>query len=121
MQARSLSKPSGKFVALANAGVNIGDPATTTLPDGPLAGKIVVPTGVFARYSRDGIKDVIRQAGGRPTSSVSKKTDLLVVGEEPGAKKLAAAREYGVTTVNEAQFVALLNTDDAPVAAVSAE
>lgn len=72
----------------------------------PLAGKTVVVTGVLKRYSRETIEDRIKQWGGRASSSVSKKTDFVLAGENPGSK-LAKARELGVPVLTEDEFDAL--------------
>jgi DNA ligase (NAD+) len=74
---------------------------------GPLAGKTVVLTGGLASLSRDDAKAEIERRGGKVSGSVSRKTDLVVAGEEAGSK-LAKARELGVRVVDEAQFLALL-------------
>ena len=74
---------------------------------GPLAGKTVVLTGGLASLSRDEAKAEIERRGGKVSGSVSRKTDLVVAGEEAGSK-LAKARELGVRIVDEAQFVAML-------------
>lgn len=72
-----------------------------------LEGKQFVLTGRLARFSRDEAKHLIEQRGGRVTGSVTKKTDYLVVGEEPGSK-LNRARELGVAVLDEAAVVSLL-------------
>jgi len=74
---------------------------------GPLAGKTVVLTGGLAALSRDDAKAEIERRGGKVSGSVSRKTDLVVAGEEAGSK-LAKARELGVRIVDEAGFLALL-------------
>jgi DNA ligase (NAD+) len=74
---------------------------------GPLAGKTVVLTGGLTALSRDDAKAEIERRGGKVSGSVSRKTDLVVAGEEAGSK-LAKARELGVRVVDEAQFLALL-------------
>ena len=58
-------------------------------------------TGTLPNYSRDEAKKMIEDAGGRVTGSVSKKTDYVVVGADPGSK-VDKARELGVKTVEEA-------------------
>jgi DNA ligase (NAD+) len=74
---------------------------------GPLAGKTVVLTGGLAKLSRDEAKAEIERRGGKVSGSVSRKTDLVVAGEDAGTK-LAKARELGVRIVGEEEFLALL-------------
>jgi DNA ligase (NAD+) len=79
-------------------------PATA---DGPFASKTFVVTGTLARYTRDEIEELITQAGGRATSSVSKSTDYVVAGEKAGSK-LAKAQKLGVPVIDEDEFDRLL-------------
>ncbi len=72
-----------------------------------LRGKTLVVTGTLTKYKRDEIKQLIEQHGGRAASSVSKKTDYLVAGENAGSK-LAKAQELGVAILSEVEFEALL-------------
>ncbi|HET7875850.1 MAG TPA: BRCT domain-containing protein, partial [Methylomirabilota bacterium] len=72
----------------------------------PLAGKTIVLTGTLARMTRDQAKDLILRLGGRVSGSVSKKTDFVVVGEEPGSK-LDDAKRLGVKTLDEEAFLTL--------------
>jgi DNA ligase (NAD+) len=76
-------------------------------PAGHLAGKQFVLTGTLPRYSRDEAKRMIEEAGGRVIGSVSKKTDYVVVGADPGSK-LEKARSLGVKTIDEGELVKLL-------------
>ena len=72
-----------------------------------LAGKTVAVTGTLTRFTRDGIKAVIQQHGGKPASSVSKNTDFVVAGEKAGSK-LAKAEQLGIAVLDEAEFEALI-------------
>ena len=73
-----------------------------------LADKIVVITGTLPNYSREEMAARITAAGGRVTSSVSKKTDYLVAGENAGSK-LQKAQSLGVEILNEEETEALLS------------
>ena len=64
-------------------------------------------TGSLESFSRDGINEVIVAHGGKSSSSVSKKTDYVLVGSEPGSKA-KKAEELGVTIIDEAKFKELL-------------
>jgi DNA ligase (NAD+) len=75
---------------------------------GPLAGKTVVITGELESMTREEAENLVRQAGGKPTGSVSKSTDYLVVGASPGASKTKAAQKYGTPTLQEAEFLKLV-------------
>jgi len=77
---------------------------------GKLAGKTIVVTGTLANFSRQQIEQAIREAGGKATSSVSKNTDFVLAGEEPGSK-LDKARQLGVKVISEKQFLKMINTD----------
>jgi DNA ligase (NAD+) len=75
--------------------------------DGPLLGKTLVVTGTLTGFSRQEAEEAIRLAGGRASSSVSKKTDYLVAGEEAGSK-LEKAQKLGVPVLDEQAFTQLL-------------
>ena len=72
-----------------------------------LAGLTFVVTGSLESFSRDGINEVILAHGGKSSSSVSKKTDYVLVGSDPGSKA-KKAEELGVTIIDEAKFKELL-------------
>ena len=75
-----------------------------------LAGLTFVVTGGLNNYTRDSIAETITSHGGKPSSSVSKKTDYVLVGSDPGSK-LAKAQELGVAIIDETAFEALLRGD----------
>ena len=75
--------------------------------EGLLSGKTFVITGTLARFSRQEATEFIEKHGGKVTSSVSSKTDYLVVGAEPGSK-LEKARDLGVETIPEERLRALV-------------
>ncbi len=68
---------------------------------GPLEGKTVVLTGTLPELTRDEAAAMVKSAGGKVTSSVSKKTDYVVAGESPGSK-LAKAEKFGTEILDEA-------------------
>lgn len=73
----------------------------------PLAGLQFVLTGTLANYSRDEAKQVIEQAGGRVTGSVTKKTNYVVAGADPGSK-LEKARSLSIPVIDEQELQRLL-------------
>ena len=88
------------------AGVHMINQPQQTLPQ-TLAGLTFVVTGGLESFSRDGITETITSHGGKASSSVSKKTDYVLVGSDPGSK-LAKAQELGVPVIDEAKFKELL-------------
>jgi len=84
-----------------------GEPAART-PQ-PFSGKTFVITGTLPSLGRDEAKDLIEAAGGKVAGSVSKKTDYLVAGTEAGSK-LVKAQALGVTVIDEAALLKLLES-----------
>ena len=76
--------------------------------EGPLVGKTFVITGTLPDLSREKATELIEAAGGKVTGSVSKKTDYVVAGAEPGSK-LAKAQDLGVDVIDKDALVALLD------------
>ena len=94
--------------ALRKAGVQWPEHVSAPLTgSGPLSGKIFVLTGTLASMTRDDAKAGIQALGGKVSGSVSRKTDYLVVGAEPGSK-LAEARKLGIGLMDEVAFKRLL-------------
>jgi len=88
------------------AGVSLELQVTSDKPK-TLAGKTLVVTGSLENFTRDGVSEAITERGGKAASSVSKKTDYVVVGDSPGSKA-KKAEELGVRVINEAEFMLLL-------------
>ena len=93
--------------ALGAAGLTLDVPEADRVAGGPLTGKTLVVTGTLPGFSRQEAEAAIRQAGGRASSSVSKKTDYLLAGEDAGSK-LANAKKLGVPVIDEAEFRKLI-------------
>jgi DNA ligase (NAD+) len=92
--------------ALIKAGIHWPKPVKAR-KDSPLAGKVFVLTGGLASMSRDEARRKLQSLGAKVTDSVSKKTDYVIVGEEPGSKA-DKAKTLGVATLDEKQFLKLL-------------
>ncbi|MEY3149286.1 MAG: hypothetical protein RL029_560 [Actinomycetota bacterium] len=88
------------------AGVLMEGVQVSSLPQ-TLQGLTLVVTGSLENFTRDGVSEAIAQRGGKAASSVSKKTDFVVVGDSPGSKA-AKAEELGVPILDEAGFIRLL-------------
>lgn len=73
-----------------------------------LHGQNVIVTGSLAGYSRDAAKQLIIANGGKAVTAVSSKTDLVVVGDKPGASKLSKAAELQLKQISGAEFLAML-------------
>ena len=91
---------------LKDAGVNM-EVTEETITDSRFEGKTFVLTGSLEHYSRDQASEIIEKLGGKTSSSVSKKTDYVLAGEEAGSK-LTKARELGVTIISEEEFVQMI-------------
>ena len=72
-------------------------------------GKKVVISGVFSRFSREELKELLENNGAILQGSISSKTDFVVAGENMGPAKLAKASELGVSILSEAELLLLLN------------
>jgi DNA ligase (NAD+) len=74
-----------------------------------LEGLSFVVSGVFSNFSRDELKKVIEQHGGKNQSGVSAKTNFLLAGDEAGPSKLDKAKKLGVKTIDEKEFIKLIS------------
>ncbi|MBN1764686.1 MAG: NAD-dependent DNA ligase LigA [Sedimentisphaerales bacterium] len=100
--------PTRKVVEeLIDMGLTMPGPEPAEKTEGMLSGKTVVVTGSVEGYTRSGMEELIRSQGGKPIGSVSKKTDLVVYGENAGSK-LAKAQELGVETMEAVDFLNMI-------------
>ena len=77
-------------------------------PDNPFYGKTIAVTGKLDNYTRDSIQARLRELGAKPVSVVSKRTDYLILGEQPG-NKLVKALSLGITVLSEQEFENMVN------------
>lgn len=95
--------------ALAAAGVTMEIPEEDLAPAGDaLTGKTIVISGTFSHHSRDEYKEIIERNGGRNASSISKKTDFVLAGENMGPSKRDKCQQLGVPMISEDEFLNLL-------------
>jgi DNA ligase (NAD+) len=90
---------------LKKAGVKVIEPKGKE--KGKLAGKTFVFTGALKTFERDEARSLVESMGGMTASSVSKKVDYVVVGEDPGSK-FDKAKELGIKTLTEEEFKKLI-------------
>ncbi len=106
-------RPEARDLALLPAAERLARELQIAAPAAPSDGRArlrdhsFVLTGTLATMTREDAEEKILAAGGRVTSSVSRKTDFVVVGSDAGSK-LRKARELGVKTLDEREFVKLL-------------
>ncbi len=92
---------------LRQAGVRVSGPPDKG--EGKLRGKVFVFTGTLKSYGREEARDAVESLGGVTASSVSKKVDFVVAGEDPGSK-LDKAKELGIKVMTEEQFKKIITT-----------
>lgn len=93
---------------LAEAGVTMAEDESRAISEpGPFLGKTVVLTGTLDKYSRQEAAELVRSLGGKVTSSVSRSTDYVIVGSNPGSK-LSRAEELGIPVLREGDLERLL-------------
>ena len=98
---------------LRSAGVNFSGPPPPAFAQN-LVGMSIVVTGSLVGFTRESAEEAITLRGGKSPGSVSKKTTAVVVGDEPGAAKVAKAAELRVPTLDGAAFARLLDTGELP-------
>lgn len=76
-----------------------------------LAGKTFVVSGVFAHFSRDGIKESIEANGGKVSGSISKKTDFVLAGDKMGPEKKKKAEDLGVAVISEEDYLRMIRNN----------
>ncbi|MGH8863457.1 MAG: NAD-dependent DNA ligase LigA [Burkholderiales bacterium] len=96
---------------MRSLGVTWPESPVTRPPLQPLAGKTFVLTGTLSQFSRDQAKERIEAKGGKVSGSVSKKTDYVVVGAEPGSKH-DNALELGIAVLDEQGLLELLGRNN---------
>ena len=97
---------------LRDAGVNFEGARSGTDEPQTLAGMSVVVTGTLVELTREAAVDAIKARGGTSPGSVSRKTNFLVAGLEPGAAKMTKAQELGVPVIDEQGLLRLLETGE---------
>ena len=75
-----------------------------------LSGQSFVISGVFSSHSRDGIKKLVEDHGGKISSSLSSKTTYLLAGENMGPKKRIKADELSISIIDEASFLSMISS-----------
>jgi DNA ligase (NAD+) len=94
---------------LHEAGVNFFSQAEAASEKGPLSGRTFVLTGKLTKFSRDKARKEIEQQGGAVTSTVSRKTDYVIAGDDAGSK-LEKAQKLGVRVLDERDFLTLISS-----------
>ena len=94
---------------LRRAGVQLAVEESDRPKSDKLTGKSIVISGTFSQHSRDEYKAMIEANGGKNVSSISKKTDFVLAGENMGPAKLEKASKLGIQIINEEQFLEMIS------------
>lgn len=98
-------------IALVNrlraAGLQFEQEKRTSTENNILAGKSIVVSGTFKNFSREEIKQLIEDLGGKNVSSISSKTDFVVAGEKMGPEKKKKAEVLNIPVLSEEEFIAM--------------
>jgi len=89
---------------LVDFGLQFEGEKTVQIENGVFSDKIIVVSGIFERFTRDEIKELISKHGGKNTSSISKNTSFIVAGKNMGPSKLEKAQKLNIRIINEDQF-----------------
>ena len=93
---------------LKSAGLQMEMGSNTERSSEILAGKSIVISGVFVQHSRDELKTIIEQHGGKNSASISARTDYILAGENMGPSKYQKAQKLEIPIITEEQFLAML-------------
>jgi DNA ligase (NAD+) len=96
---------------LKSYGIQFSQGKKETEHSGILEGKTIVISGVFSKYSREELKDMIEKMGGKNASSISGSTSFVLAGENMGPAKKEKANSLGVPLVNEEEFLRLIGKE----------
>ncbi|HCA78571.1 MAG TPA: DNA ligase [Bacteroidetes bacterium] len=94
---------------LAKSGLTLEEKKKRSTRQTPFTGKTIVLTGTLAAYGREEAKALVEERGGHVSSSVSTKTDFVIVGLDAGSK-LDKAKKLGIRTLEEEEFIKLLKS-----------
>ncbi|MDE7396175.1 MAG: hypothetical protein K2M98_00445, partial [Muribaculum sp.] len=97
---------------LRAAGVTMSMPTDRADHTDRLNGLQIVISGTFTHHSRDEYKDLIERNGGKNVSSISKKTNYVLAGDNMGPAKLEKATRLGVKIINEDEFLSMISDSD---------
>jgi DNA ligase (NAD+) len=87
----------------------VAEEKEVNLASDKLAGQSFIISGVFEKYSRDELKDIIEQNGGKILSSISAKLNYLVAGDNMGPAKLEKAQKLNIPIISDTELLALIN------------
>jgi len=93
---------------LNTAGLNFQEAPEDAKISEKLSGKKIVISGVFERYSRDELKDLVEKNGGTNSGSISSKTDFILAGKDMGPAKLEKANQLGIKIISEEDFEVMI-------------
>ena len=96
---------------LKNVGLNHEIDVSSENISNILDGKTFVVSGVFENHSRDELKALVENNGGKNTSSISSKTGYVIAGENMGPAKKAKAEKFGIPILSESDFIELISNN----------